>query len=155
MDKLTPCPLCCRTFISPTDAIEHTITMHPRFNLNHSETKRFSSNLKSQVDVRDTSLTKLLLNQFSSKEKLNLANEIIDRQCKNQSEFLVPKIVNTPNYHVLQFCDICIDSGASPTPPILYEILFAGQKIELPFEYINSGDGSYLVDILGITKGFK
>ena len=38
--------------------------------------------------------------------------------------------------------------------PILYEILFAGQKIELPFEFINSGDGSYLVDILGITKGF-
>ena len=152
--RLTPCPLCCRTFMSPAAAIEHTITIHPRFNLNDVETNKFSTNLKSQVDVRETSLAKLLLNQLSIQDKLDMANEIVNRQSENQYTVQVPNIVDKSNYHVSQYCTICVDSEESVTPPILFEILFPGQEIELPFEFVNSGDASYLVDILGITKSF-
>ena len=152
---LTPCPLCCRTFISPTDAIEHTLTIHPRFNLNEVETPKFCTNLKSQVNVRETTFTKLLLNQLSWQQKLAIANEIVDRKNENPQELKVEKeMCMKPNYHVSQYCKICVNSEESQTPPILFEILFAGQKINLPFEFVNSGDASYLVDILGITKGF-
>ena len=101
---LTPCLLCCRTFISPTDAIEHTLTIHPRFNLNEVETPKFSSKLKSQVNVRETTFTKLLLNQLSWQQKLAIANEIVDRKNENPQKLKVEKeMCKKPNYYVSQY----------------------------------------------------
>ena len=76
--NLTPCPLCCRAFRSKLGACKHVILCHENYKENRQKEK-FQSNLKSAVDVRVTSLSKLLLNKLSPLEIIKQATEIVVR----------------------------------------------------------------------------
>ena len=59
-----------------------------------------------------------------------------------------------PNYHVSGTCEHCINSPNDPTPPILMEILFENQVVNLPIKFSAVGDGLELVALAGVTTGY-
>ena len=70
--------MCCREFRSKLGACKHLIVCHENYKENRQKEK-FQSNLKSAVDVRVTSLSKLLLNKLSPLEIIKQATEIVVR----------------------------------------------------------------------------
>ena len=77
--ELTPCPLCCRAFRSKLSACKHVILCHENYKKNRQKEK-FHSILKSAIDVRVTSLSKLLLNKLSPVQIIKQATEIVGRE---------------------------------------------------------------------------
>ena len=56
--ELTPCPLCCRAFRSKLSTCKHVILCHENYKVNKPK-ENFHSFLKSAINVRVTSLSKL------------------------------------------------------------------------------------------------
>ena len=154
--NLTLCPLCCRAFLSKVSACKHVILCHENYG-EEREKLKFLSNLKSAVDVRVTNLSQLLLNQLTTTQIIQKANEIVIRQPINP-EYEPQKVLemkqDETNYHVSQFCSVCLDSEEAVTPPILAEILFENQTVEFPILFTACGDGLELVELAGVTKGY-
>ena len=71
-NKVTPCPLCCRAFLTSLAAAKHVLLCHDNFRLDEDqmEKPKYETLLKSRVNVRVTNLSKLLLNQLSPNEIL-------------------------------------------------------------------------------------
>ena len=70
--------MCCRAFRSKLSTCKHVILCHENYKENRQKEK-FQSNLKSAVDVRVTSLSKLLLNELSPLQIIKQATEIVRR----------------------------------------------------------------------------
>ena len=138
---LTPCPLCCRAFLTSLAAAKHVLLCHKNFMLedDHQEKTKYDTPLKSRVNVRVTNLSKLLLKQLSPDAILLEAKIIISRQetdYRTETTIVNDSLENRkPNYHVSGTCEHCINSPNDPTPPILMEILFENQVVNLPIKF--------------------
>ena len=105
-----------------------------------------------------TNSRKLVLKHLSPDKFLHEAKTIIRRQ--ETDDRMVKTIVNDflenskPNYNVLWTREHCINSPSEPTPPILMEILFENQIVNLPIKFAAVGDGLELVAFAGVTTGY-
>ena len=153
---LTPCSLCCRAFLNKESACKHVIICHENYNENNQKPK-YSTNLKSALDVRVTNLSELLLNQFTKSVVVVRATQILNRELDKQHESkdnISESDNQNPNYHVSEFCKICLASPEDETSPILAEILFEGRAVNFPVKFSTCGDGLELVELAGVTKGY-
>ena len=156
--NLTLCPLCCRAFRSRESVWKHVILCHENYNTDGQEKQKYGTPLKSVIDVRVTSLSQLLVHQLSKNKIRETAEEIVNRQeirkIEIDSEVKVNQVKKEPNFHVSKFCEDCIASGESETPAVLAEILFQNTTVDLFVKFVACGDGSELVDLAGLTKGY-
>ena len=158
--NVTPCPLCCCAFLTSLAASKYVLLCRENFRLydDQIEKPKYDTFLKSQVNVRVTNLSNLLLKKLSPNHLLDDA-KIID--CRQETDDrLTTTVVNDycgsgkPNYHVSETCEHCINSTLEPTPPILMEILFENQTVNQFLKFAAFGDGLELVALAGVTTGY-
>ena len=83
--ELTPCPLCCRAFRSKLSACKHVILAHENYKENKQK-ENFHSILKSAINVRITSLSKLLLNELSPLQIIK--HKASHRDCSKRPKYI-------------------------------------------------------------------
>ena len=112
--NVTPCPFCCRVFLTSLAAAKHVLLCHKNFRLDDDQIEKYDTFLKSQVNVRVTNLSNLLLKKLSPNQLLDEAKIIVDRQ--ETDDQLTTTVVNhsfgsgKPNYNVSETCEHCINS---------------------------------------------
>jgi len=114
--KLTLCPLCCRAFRTPQAAAKHVFLWHENFKTaNEQKSKlKFQTNLKKQVDVRVTNLSRLLINEVTPSEIMEAVKEIVARRDDNsalpQKKLSKLEEQSRSNFHVSEACKHCVNS---------------------------------------------
>ena len=58
------------------------------------------------------------------------------------------------NYHVSQFCSVCLDSEEAETPPMVAALFFDNQTAEFQILFTACGNDLELVELAGVTKGY-
>ena len=77
------------------------------------------------------------MNQIIKSAVVERATEIVNRESNNQDKAKdnLESENQEPNYHVSDFCQICLACPEDETPPILAEILFEGRAVNFQVKF--------------------